>query len=243
MNSIAAILNLYKRPHVLKQQYEALMNQTVPPNEILIWRNKGSDLSEFDSEILSKCKFANSNENWGVWSRYAYALNSRSSYVAIFDDDTIPAPKWFENCLKLQEEEKCILGSIGLRFYDLSYYNYERFGWANPNDNKVEVDIVGHSSFFPRECLGCFWCEAQVPDHLLSGEDIHLSYAAQKYFKMKTYAAPHPVSDTSIWGSLPKEAIKYGVENHAISVNYHNSHFGKNLQNYYERGFKFFYDK
>lgn len=241
MNSISAILNLYKRPHVLKQQYEALMNQTIPPNEILIWRNNGSNIDEFDSEILKNCKFANSNENWGVWSRYAYALNSKSRYIAVFDDDTIPAPKWFENCLKLQEEEKCILGSIGVRFFDLAYSNYERFGWANPNDDKVEVDIVGHSSFFPRECLGAFWCEAQIPDHSLSGEDVHLSYAAQKYLKMKTYAAPHPSSDDSIWGSLPKEAMEYGVENHAISINYHGSHFGKNLENYYQKGFKFFY--
>jgi len=240
--SICAILNLYKRPHVLKQQYEALMNQTVKPDEILIWRNKGSDLSEFDESILKNCKFADSNENWGVWARYAYALNSKSRFIAVFDDDTIPAEGWLENCLKLQKEELSVIGSIGVRFWDLAYQGYERYGWAQPNDEKMQVDIVGHSSFFPREVLGAFWAESLIPPHFLSGEDINVSYAAQKYLGLKTYAAPHPIDNPKIWGSRPKEAMVFGTEHHAISINYHASHFGANLQFYKEKGFKFFYD-
>lgn len=239
--SVTAILNLYKRPHVFKQQYDSLINQTVPPDEILVWRNAGSDLSEFDSEILKKCKFSDSNQNWGVFARYAYALNSTSDYICVLDDDTIVENKWIENCLKLQKEEKCILGSIGVRFHDLNYQSYERYGWANPNQEKVEVDIVGHSSVFPRECLGAFWCEAPVPIHSLSGEDVHLSYTSQKYLGLKTYAAPHPIDNPEIWGSKPKEAMEYGTENHAISINCHGSHFGANLQHYARKGFKFFY--
>lgn len=241
MSTVSAVLNLYKRPHVFKQQYEALINQSVPPDEILVWRNNGSDLSEFNPEILEKCKFADSNENWGVWSRYAYALNSKSDYIILLDDDTICAPKFIENCLKIQEGEKCILGSIGVRFHDLEYQSYERYGWANPNEEKVLVDIVGHSSFFPRSCLGSFWCEVPVPSHNLSGEDIHMSYAAQKYLGLKTYAAPHPPLNLDIWGSKPKEAMVYGTEHHAISINYHSSHFGANLKHYAAKGFKFYY--
>ncbi len=241
MPTVSAILNLYKRPHVFKQQYESLINQTVPPDEILVWRNEGSDLSEFDSEILKKCKFANSTENWGVWARYAYALNAKGDYLTLLDDDTLPGKRWIENCLKLQEEEQCILGAIGVRFHDLEYQNYERFGWAEPCEEKVLVDIVGHASFAPRSCYGAFWCEAPVPNHSLSGEDVHLSYAAQKYLGMKTYAAPHPVDNMEIWGSMPKEAWKYGTEPHAISINYHSSHFGQNLKHYAAKGFKFYY--
>ncbi len=239
--SVTAILNLYKRPHTFRQQYESILAQSVPVDEILVWRNPGSSLSEFDPEILAKCKFADSNTNWGVWSRYAYALNSTSDYIVLLDDDTILAPKFVESCLNLQEEEKCILGSIGVRFHDLDYRSYERFGWAVPNDEKVEVDIVGHSSFFPRQCLGAFWCEAPVPGHALSGEDVHMSYASQKYLNMKTYAAPHPLDNREIWGSLPKEAMQYGTEAHAISINYHGSHFGENLKHYKKKGFKYFY--
>lgn len=42
-NMITAILNGYKRGENLNEQLEALKNQTLPPDEILLWYNNPGD--------------------------------------------------------------------------------------------------------------------------------------------------------------------------------------------------------
>ena len=238
--SVAVVLNCYKRPDTLQLQIEALKAQTVPPKEILIWQNKG-DLSDFEpmGEESRKNYSAISNYNWGVWARFAYALNTTSDYICMFDDDTIPGPRWLENCVNESSKKRGVYGTIGVIFKDLDYRRYSRHGWSNPNENTEQVDIVGHSWFFDREMLGAFWREGQVPLHDLSGEDIHLSYAVQKYLGLNTYVPPHPKEDLSLWGSQPEEAMNFGVDKVAISVNYHGSHFGLNLKDKWDKGFNF----
>lgn len=235
--SVSAILNLYKRGHTLREQYEAIVNQTSPPDEILIWSN-APDLSIFDQEILSKCKVATSNFNFGVWSRYAFALCSKGDYIALFDDDSIPNPKWIENCIEEQKKEECVLASVAIQFYDLTYRNYTRFGWPSLNNEKVLCDFGGHSLFFPRRVLGEYWNNAPVPESSISGEDIHLSYSAQR-LGLKTYSAAHPENNKEIWGCDPEKSMRYGVEKCAISVNYHGTHFADRLVEYNNKGFKF----
>ena len=86
---ITVILNGYKRPHALKAQIQALKNQTVKPDMVMFWQNKDSD-EVFDYSLLSNCVVTINNANFGVWARFAYALNATTEYVCVFDDDTIP---------------------------------------------------------------------------------------------------------------------------------------------------------
>ena len=132
-----------------------------------------------------------------------------------------------------------MLGTIGVIFNDLNYNNYIRHGWANPNEETQEVDIVGHSWFFKREWLGAFWRDCDLPLHYLSGEDVHFSYCLQKYLGLKTYVPPHPKNDTAMWGSQYDSAMQLGVDKVAISCNYHGSHFGHNLVHYKNKGFRY----
>lgn len=236
---VSVVLNYYRRPHSIKKQFEAIKAQTVQPEEILIWQNKGDmpDFMPLNPDIQSSCATAVSNKNWGVWSRFSYALNAKSDFICMFDDDTIPGPLWLENCIKTYEEERAVLGTIGVIFNDLDYMSYDRWGWANPNEKKEKVDIVGHSWFFDRETLGCFWRDAEVPLHDLSGEDIHLSYAAKKHLDINTYVPKHPKDCPDMWGSNPGDANILGVDRVAISVNYHGTTFGQNLKHYNKKGF------
>lgn len=84
---ITAILNGYKRPQFLQEQVDAINNQTIKPVEIMLWQN---NTEGFDSELTSKLTTASSNKNLGVWARFAFALNAKTEYICIFDDDTIP---------------------------------------------------------------------------------------------------------------------------------------------------------
>lgn len=238
MSTVSVIFNLFRRPDGFKAQYESVINQTVKPDEILMWRNEGSSLEEFDQDILSHNIVANSNFNFGVWGRLAFALNANSDYILILDDDTKLGNRWIENCLKIQEKEKCILGTIGVIFNDLTYQNYYRVGWANPNNEIQEADVLGHCWFFPREVLHEMWAKERVPTSPICGEDFALCRAAQR-LGMRIAVPPHPVDDMSVWGSIPDHAWHFGCQSHAVSINYHHSHFAKALQEHYDKGFKF----
>lgn len=238
---ISIVLNCFKRPHSLETQYNALINQTIKPKNIFIWQNKGDfdNFKPLNENIANECVTSISNANFGVWARFAYALNCRTKYVCVFDDDTIPGSRWLENCYNTIQSHEGLLGTIGVIFNDLNYNNYTRHGWANPNENVEEVDIVGHSWFFKREWLGAYWRDCELPIHYLSGEDVHFSFCLQKYLGLKTYVPSHPKNDTSMWGSQYDSAMSLGVDNVAISCNFHGSHFGQNLVHYKNKGFKY----
>ena len=219
--TITVVLNGYKRNN-LKEQVEAIRNQSVPVKEIFYWQNTVEGFN-YDEDTYSQLNSALSNYNYGVWSRFAYALNARTDYVCVFDDDTIPGSHWLENCLNTYETHPGLLGGIGLRFknktYDLEVLENgdpARFGWHVNNTEPVQVDIVGHSWFFARDLLSVFWRE--LPENhwsMLCGEDIHFSYMLQKYTDLKTWVPPHPPEDTSMWSSL--KAPQYGGDHLATA--------------------------
>ena len=127
---------------------------------------------------------------------------------------------------------------MGVIFNDTDYKSFERFGWPNPNEERKQVDIVGHAWFFHRDLLGAFWRETGPPVNNICGEDVHFAYSIQKYLDLNTYVPPHPQEDLELWGSQPKEAMKYGVDDNAISVNSNGIDFGISLKHYYDKGFK-----
>ena len=99
---VTVILNTYKRPHTLRQQYEAVVGQSCIPAEVFVWQNHpayGQEVevepSTFDEDVLDRCVTVKSvNTNFGVWGRFAFALNARTAYVCVLDDDTIPGARW-----------------------------------------------------------------------------------------------------------------------------------------------------
>lgn len=202
MTSVGFVLNLWKRPDNLTRQIEAVKSQTVPPAEVVLWVN-GVDLP--GGVDFSQCTVAQSSQNFGVWARFAYALNLRTDFICVVDDDTFPGNRWVENCLKTMKTHEGLLGTRGLRFKSTrSYHPAEDFGWGRPNQFIEKVDIVGHNWFFRREWLSEFWSEMPPKTHdVLVGEDIHFSYALQKRLGIGTYVPPHPEEDTSLWGSVP----------------------------------------
>ena len=212
---ITAVLNGFKRPDVLQEQVNAIRNQTIPPAEIMLWQNATDG---FDTNLTGQLTTAASNKNFGVWARFAYALNAKTEYIAVFDDDTIPGSMWFENCLNTMKSHEGLLGSIGL-ILDRpdSYRPHARYGWAEPNEKVVQVDIVGHAWFFKREWLTAFWRELPPVDTTLVGEDMHFSYTIQKYLGLNTYVPPHPKHVPEMWGSL--KGWQLGVGPQAISYN------------------------
>lgn len=235
MSGITVILNGYKRPQFLNEQLEAVRNQTIKPSEIMLWQNNSEG---FSVEVTNELTTAVSNKNLGVWARFAFALNAKTEYICVLDDDTIPGSKWLENCLETMKTHEGLLGTIGLIYRSpLTYQGNYRVGWDNPNEETTRVDIVGHAWFFKREWLSTFWRELPPPDLITVGEDMHFSYTLQKYLGINTYVPPHPIEDKEMWGS--KKGWELGTERNALSFNPANLH----LMNVYyneliRRGFK-----
>lgn len=215
---ITVVLNGFKRPQHFEYQLEKVLIQTVSPKEVLFWQN-GSEI-EFP-ESSNRVTKAVSNKNFGVWSRFAFALNARTEWVCVFDDDTMPGEKWFENCLNSMKEKEGLMGTVGIRIHgDYGMYPLKRYGWGETNNEKImEVDFVGHSWFFKRDWLSYFWRELPKVDHnMLLGEDMHFSYMLRKYGGINTYVPPHPKEDRSLWGSNPDLAWRIGTDKAAISL-------------------------
>jgi len=232
--SITAILNLYKRPEVLIEQLRAVQNQNIPPTKIIIYKNfvEGIDLPAIPDELNKNISIIQSSENFGVWGRFAIALLSNSEYICVFDDDTIPMPKWFENCLNTIKEYSGLLGTIGIIFDKGDQYKGSRFGWDDNNEDTKEVDIVGHAWFFKREWLHYLW--EYTPNYtevLRRGEDIAFSAMLQKH-NIKTYVPPHPKDNKDLWGSNPETAWKYGSSSVAISTTPEGNNFEITLKDF-----------
>jgi GT2 family glycosyltransferase len=211
---ITVILNCYKRPQYLQEQIEAIKNQTIPPNDIWIWYNKPEDQEQYDLTSLG-CKVVTCNHNFKFHGRFAFGLLAQTEYVTFFDDDTIPGSKWFENCLDtIEKGYDGILGSTGILLGGDYYNPHQKIGWNGGGNNQVvEVDLVGHSWFMKKDYLRYLWYED--PINWDNGEDIQLSYQAQKYGNIKTYVPPHPIEDYTLWGSLPEKGNVYGNDAHA----------------------------
>jgi GT2 family glycosyltransferase len=241
MTDITVILNVYKRPHVLQEQLDAIKNQTIQPKQIIIWHNHvdGYEIPENirnnKSLIIMNC-----NKNMGVWARFAAALTANTEFICVFDDDTIPGKKWFENCINTINVVNGLLGTVGVIFNPNAsrYMDWAgRIGWCNPNITTMKADIVGHSWFFRRSWLPELF--KIVPDYnkfFVTGEDMGLSYAFQK-IGINTYVPPHPYNDIEMFGSIPQSAIKYGTEQVGISLN--NPPFDEMFLYYKNKGFKF----
>ena len=216
MSDVTVILNGYKRKEQLNEQLDAIRNQSVKVDNVMLWYNHPGDDDMINYDIMTEIPTAYSNVNLGVWARFAFALNAETKYVCVFDDDTIPGKKWIENCLNTIKTHRGLLATVGAMYTipiepgpNSSYYeHYIRFGWNHNNKYVQEVDWTGHSWFFEKEWLSVFWRELPNPKYKTCGEDMHFSFMLQKYLGLKSYVPPHPVDDKEMWGSI--KGAEYG---------------------------------
>jgi hypothetical protein len=236
--TITVVLNVYKRSSIFEEQLNAIRAQTIKPLEILVWEDGHEKVPV---SLRDGLKIAGANHNYGVWARFAYALNGTGKFIFIIDDDTIPGRRWLENCIETMNKTPGLLGARGLIFDNKHSYSMNHdVGIYCPNENTTAVDIVGHSWFFKREWLYAFWgCADLKFENNLAGEDIHFSFAMQKFLGIPTLVPRHPINDTSLWGADPELSKSYGSGREGIS-NSPNSikKFEEALRHYRNHGFK-----
>lgn len=217
---ITVILNCYKRPEYLKEQIEAIEKQTIKPQEIWIWYNAPEDEEQIDlSKEFGDYKIITSNHNFKFHGRFSLGLLAKTEYVVFFDDDTIPGPRWFENCMKtMNVVGDGILGTAGIFFQGtedkFAYVPHQKVGWNGSHiDGISRVDLVGHSWFLRKSSLKYLFYEEPLTWD--NGEDIQLSYLALKYGNIQTFVPPHPENNQQWWGSMKDKGWEYGSDDNA----------------------------
>ena len=218
---ITVILNCYKRTQYLQEQIEAIKAQSIPPEDIWVWYNKPEDQPQKNLNnigLMTGCKIISCSHNFKFHGRVALGLLAKTKYVAFFDDDTIPGKRWFENCITtIDNGDDGILGTTGVILLSNSYNPNVKVGWTqNHNTAPAEVDLVGHAWFMKKDYLRYLWYEE--PYSWDNGEDLQLSFLAQKYGNVRTIVPPHPPEDPSLWGSLPEKGSVYGSDSAATYI-------------------------
>lgn len=208
--SITTILQTYKRPNYIIEQINAIKQQTLSSN-IIIVENEGGCKFDYPEDITHVIR---SSKNMKFHLRFAIGLLADTEYIAFFDDDSIPGCNWYKNCVDTIARHDCICGTNG-RIIDRK--NKKQFGpgWSDPSDYEVEVDFVGHAWFFKKKNLKYMWYDDIM--EYQNGEDIQLSANAQIFGKILTFVPPHPISDKTMWGS-GENAMKYGTDKNASYI-------------------------
>lgn len=226
---VSVVLNMYKRPDMLKQQIEAIQKQSLVPKKIFLNKD-GIDSYysiELDEEILKELDdLCISDGNEGVWHRFEYASEIvKSTYVCLLDDDTIPGEQWLENCHMHMQQQEAVYGANGILLEKDNNYPLSgiRIGWVNPNEVPMKVDFVGHAWFIKTEWLQWMMEGHEFYKHRYKyvGEDMYLSYKCWEK-GIPTYVPPHKISSSRMWGSLPYFGSAYGSSAAGISHNYNN---------------------
>ncbi|CAF0937620.1 unnamed protein product [Brachionus calyciflorus] len=193
--SITAVVSLYKRTGLAKRWVESLINQTHPPKIIWIVYFASPVANQLDTEVAevksllnqtNTSLFVNKGEmQLKYFGRFQLALQTKTKYVVVFDDDCIPQSRFLESCLYTINTEAYngILGTKGTPFAENYFY-----GPVSGSDTITEVDVVGGSWFMERE-----WVKLMFRDKMFTwqtGEDWQLCVNARVYGNVRSFVMP-----------------------------------------------------
>lgn len=180
--SIGVLISSHARPATLRPQLAAIDAQTVKPDEIVIFHDHAPGVQP-DTEAMRGRRVIATNWQSGVWQRFAFCLwGFKTDYVCIFDDDTVPAPGFFEHVLASMQRRPALYGVNGVIFPNGQRGPPRRYivGWEQ-RDAETDVDIVGHAWVFERVPFGqALACVPKLDEIDTAGEDYAMAFAAQK---------------------------------------------------------------
>lgn len=216
MKTVTVILNGYNRKHSLKRQIESLKTQSYPIHRIVYFTLKTDYQEDYEYLNANKVEIIEYSHNYGVYGRFSIAMNFKSDYIYIMDDDIIPGSNFIKTCVECANITPGIYGCSGLRkrkdadfsqLHDVyDFYGWLQIVWGNEgNLEPVEVSYLCNGWFFPAKVLHNFWKEGiklHLSENRKIAEDIHLSYTAWKYSGIKSYVIPQHKYDLSMHGNI-----------------------------------------
>tara|TARA_R110002074_G_scaffold144522_6_gene292247 strand:- start:17 stop:748 length:732 start_codon:yes stop_codon:yes gene_type:complete len=205
-DSLTVILAIWKRDY-LSKQIDCMLAQTIKADHIIVFQNEnhinaGPIVDSYKQRGHNVSLIQSRDINFKFHGRYVIPLLLDTEFTAIFDDDTMPGPKWIENCFRVHRKYNCIVGAngriiTGLDSPDIGYSD------GHPVKEDTLVDFVGHCCFFKTEWCRNMW--RSRPATWENGEDIDLAAANEIYAGIKCYVAKQPIDDIDSWGDTESE--------------------------------------
>lgn len=234
-DAITVILTFWKRDN-FELQVDHILRQSMKPKQIWAYQNESHiDLSSkpIDTQGIPLSFVHSKDLNFKFHGRFTLPLLCDTEYTAIFDDDSIPGSRWFENCLRLIKERNCIVGANGRKikkdFMSIQSGHWqEGIGGPDFTDADTRVDFVGHAWFFKSDWTRNIWKDR--PFSWDSGEDIHFSAACKIYENVDSYVPYMPADDLSLNGD---SMWRLGNDIHAAWRNSNHQHIRKQIVSYW----------
>ncbi|CAM9159797.1 unnamed protein product [Scytosiphon promiscuus] len=233
------ILNHWTRT-TLEEQLDAILRQTVrpaggvwvcafnSPREAEYRRVVERYRSKFSGKRGSGgLFFVASSFNFKYYGRFQLALQARTKYVWIVDDDVMPGSRFLEqlsHIAGIPEAEGAdgslapmALGSVGWimpgvkateHFYSYRYHTDKgglylpdkRYGIPVPH--LQEVDLLCSHWFVETDWVRLLFREKwETPQ---TGEDYMLAYSLRKHAGVRSYVLPMDLSDSETWGNVDR---------------------------------------
>lgn len=190
MNTITAILTVWKRNH-LEEQIQALLEQSVSPKTIWVQQTQHHvNVDDLIYKYRDHIKYTCWEDNPGVFGRFESVKDVTTSYVYIMDDDIVPGSGFLEKALKTSQRLNAIVSPNG-RLLNIKNNRTEVFvgdGYEFQHSFCTidkEVDFGNNSWFFKKEWIDLFLQEK--PLFRNNGEDIHLSATCKLLGNISTF--------------------------------------------------------
>ncbi len=207
--SVDVLLTRFRR-NTLRRQLSRFSDQSLKPTTLTVFQNTlHYRLPSRRLQHKSISSVINS-DNTGHFGRFAYALNLKSDFIAVVDDDIMPGRNCLESYVSQAREFEAIVGGNGR----IAEGNPHRAQLYQPPDVGIReapvlVDFVGHMWVFRREWLFDMW--AISPKTMATAEDMHLCFSA----KLRS-AVPAIVAAQTSTDELSDVALnKFAVDRHA----------------------------
>jgi glycosyltransferase involved in cell wall biosynthesis len=185
--SISVIIPAYNCARTIKATLDSALNQTVPPDEIIVLDDGSTDETASILEAYKPRIVTLWQENGGVASALNALCNrARGSLIAVLGSDDI----WHSNYLEVQRKlfEKHP-NAIALFTGHVNFVGDGTYQWeTNPVETPAEVEIIPPLSFLKRynAAPGAFSCMSHccVPKRVLQmfDEPFKLRMAEDAYF-------------------------------------------------------------
>lgn len=212
MATVTAVLNVYKRVDYLEKQIDSLLAQTHKIHEFIVRVNAADKKyrkiveSKIPKAIIMEC-----SDNIWVWARFFAAFNAKSEYIFVVDDDIIPWRKYIERCVDQQNTHPGVYGSRWSVFRSMTVrWDRQIYCESQTEDNRsirphmlTEVDMSGHSRFFPKKYLGIMFDEMPDKQRPTCWEELWVSYRPRIYW-IKTYVPAMTDDIETRWNKEPK---------------------------------------
>jgi len=214
MDNISVILTVWKRNN-LEEQLRRIYAQTVDISDIYVYQNECHiDISHLKEKYNFK-HIHSKDVNFKYHGRFTLPLLFETKYTVIFDDDTMPNPRWLEYCVEVCEEKNCIVGG------NCRNYNGKNFTCGSRTTEHTKCDMVGHCWFFKTDWIHYMWREK--PPTYETGEDINFTCTCSLFGGIDSYFPAQPINRPEVWGDSQEhlgmdEHASYKIANHEFRL-------------------------